>query len=111
MHLVLEGLASKVVDAALLQSVADAYRSKYDWNVTVADGAFDAPYGAPTAGPPPYQPYEIRPAAVFGFRQRQCARPEQYPLAFLSARHRHPARTRGLTPGSWDDTGPHGRGV
>jgi len=67
MHLVLEGLASKVVDAALLQTVADAYHSKYDWNVTVADGAFDAPYGAPTAGPPPYQPYEIRPAAVFGF--------------------------------------------
>ena len=67
MHLVLEGLASKVIDAALLQSVADAYRSKYDWNVTVADGVFGAPYGAPTAGPPPYQPYEIRPAAVFAF--------------------------------------------
>lgn len=34
---------------------------------SLADGAFDAPYGAPTAGPPPYQPYEIRPAAVFSF--------------------------------------------
>ena len=25
------------------------------------------PYGAPTAGLPPYQPYEIRPATVLGF--------------------------------------------
>jgi hypothetical protein len=40
---------------------------KYDWNVTVADGGFDAPYCAPTAGPPPYQPCEIRPTAAFGF--------------------------------------------
>jgi hypothetical protein len=67
MHIVLEGLASKIIDPGLLGSVADAYRSKYDWNVTVADGKFDAPYGAPTAGPPPYQPYAIRPTAAFGF--------------------------------------------
>jgi hypothetical protein len=67
MHIVLDGLASKVVDPELLGRVADAYRAKYDWNVTVAGGKFDAPYGAPTAGPPPYQPYEIRPTAVFGF--------------------------------------------
>jgi hypothetical protein len=33
----------------------------------VTEGGFDAPYGAPTAGPPPYQPFEITPAAVFGF--------------------------------------------
>jgi RNA polymerase sigma-70 factor, ECF subfamily len=59
--------ASRVTDPALLEGDAGAYRSKYDWNVTVADGAFDAPYGAPTAGPPPYQPYEIRPVAVFAF--------------------------------------------
>ena len=67
MHLVLEGLASKVTDRSLLEAVAAAYRSKYDWPVTVAGTAFDARYGAPTAGPPPYQPYEVRPATVFGF--------------------------------------------
>ena len=67
MHIVLEGLSSKVVDPGLLGSVAEAYRSKYDWNVTVTGGEFDAPYGAPTAGLPPYQPYEIRPTAVFAF--------------------------------------------
>lgn len=66
MHLVLEGCAAKVTDPAVLDSVAAAYRAKYDWPVTVIDGAFEAPYGAPTAGPPPYQPYEIRPDTVFG---------------------------------------------
>ena len=67
MHLVLEGSASKVADRAMLESVAAAYRAKYDWPVTVIDGAFDAPYGAPTAGPPPYQPYQISPVTVLGF--------------------------------------------
>ncbi len=52
---VLEGTAEKVVDSAHLQRVADAYVSKYGWPPTVKDGAFDAPYGAPTAGPPPYE--------------------------------------------------------
>jgi Pyridoxamine 5'-phosphate oxidase len=67
MHIVLDGLSSKVLDPGLLASIADAYRAKYDWNVTVADGKFDAPYGAPTAGPPPYQPYAIRLQSVFAF--------------------------------------------
>jgi nitroimidazol reductase NimA-like FMN-containing flavoprotein (pyridoxamine 5'-phosphate oxidase superfamily) len=64
---VLEGTASKVSDEARLQRVADAYASKYEWPATVADGAFDAPYGAPTAGPPPYQVYVITPTAAYGF--------------------------------------------
>ncbi len=52
---VLERAAEKVVNSARLQPVADAYASKYGWPPTVKDGAFDAPYGAPTAGPPPYE--------------------------------------------------------
>jgi hypothetical protein len=51
----------------VLQAVADAYRAKYGWPVTVQGPFFDAPYGAPTAGPPPYRPYEVRPATVFAF--------------------------------------------
>jgi hypothetical protein len=66
-HLVLDGFASKVTDPATLENVANGYRAKYDWPVTVINGAFDAPYGAPTAGPPPYQPYQIRPATGYGF--------------------------------------------
>jgi hypothetical protein len=67
MDVVLEGSATLVTDEATLQQIAEAYRSKYGWPVTVTGGAFDAPYGAPTAGPPPYRPYEITPATVFGF--------------------------------------------
>ena len=34
--------------------------------MTVRDGAFYAD-GAPTAGPPPYEVYEVTPATAFGF--------------------------------------------
>jgi hypothetical protein len=37
------------------------------WHVTVRDGAFHDAEGAPTAGPPPYDVYEVRPTSVFGF--------------------------------------------
>jgi nitroimidazol reductase NimA-like FMN-containing flavoprotein (pyridoxamine 5'-phosphate oxidase superfamily) len=40
LDLVVEGLAAKVSDEARLRRVADAYASKYDWQVTVRDGAF-----------------------------------------------------------------------
>jgi nitroimidazol reductase NimA-like FMN-containing flavoprotein (pyridoxamine 5'-phosphate oxidase superfamily) len=65
--LVMDGTAAKVDDDATLQRVAEAYHSKYGWPVTVSEGAFDAPYGAPSAGPPPYQPYAITPTVVYGF--------------------------------------------
>jgi hypothetical protein len=46
--------------------VAEAYAAKYGWRVAIRDGAFVAD-GAPTAGPPPYDVYELTPATVFGF--------------------------------------------
>ena len=67
LDLVVEGQAAQVVDPATLARVAEAYRSKYGWPVTVHGGAFDAPYGAPTAGPPPYAVYEVTPSVVYGF--------------------------------------------
>jgi hypothetical protein len=67
MDVVLEGNATQVTDEVTLQQVAEAYRTKYGWPVTVTGSAFDAPYGAPTAGPSPYFPYEIMPATVFAF--------------------------------------------
>src|SRR5437867_2390994 len=66
-HLVVEGEAAKVHDRIKLDHVAAAYASKYGWRVTVRGGTFDAEYGAPTAGPPPYDVYELTPATVFGF--------------------------------------------
>ena len=67
MHLVVEGVATPVSAAEELDAVATAYREKYDWPVVVERGLFDAPYGAPTAGPPPYQVFQVRPTAVFAF--------------------------------------------
>jgi hypothetical protein len=50
-----------------LERVAGAYMSKYGWNVTVRDGAFQDTEGAPTAGPPPYDVYVITPTTIFAF--------------------------------------------
>jgi Pyridoxamine 5'-phosphate oxidase len=63
---VLEGTAAPVIDEPMLERIAEAYRSKYGWPVTVRDGAFHAPFGAPTAGPPPYQPYALTPYVILG---------------------------------------------
>ena len=65
--LVVEGTTGKVRDADVLQSVADAYASIYGWRVTVRDGAFHDTEGAPTAGPPPYDVYEVSAVTAFGF--------------------------------------------
>jgi len=64
MHIVLEGTASLVTSRNMLERVAQAYRDKYSWPVAIVDGGFDAPYAAPAAGDPPYQPYEITPHMV-----------------------------------------------
>ncbi len=63
----IEGTAAPVRDDERLRRVAAEYLAKYEWPAEVKDGAFDAPYGAPTAGPPPYLVYEIVPQVVFGF--------------------------------------------
>ena len=66
MHIVIEGTASPVESTTALDPVAEAYRSKYNWPVTVVEGGFEAPYAAPAAGPPPYEPYQITPTVVYG---------------------------------------------
>lgn len=68
MDLVYAGIAVPVHEADLLERIAEAYHRKYGWPVTVTpDGAFDAPFGAPAAGGPPYQVYAFEPATVWGF--------------------------------------------
>jgi hypothetical protein len=58
--------ATVVRDEATLRRVAEVYDAKYGWPVTSRDGAYDAPCGAPTAGPPLYDLYRITPAVVLG---------------------------------------------
>ena len=68
MDLVYEGEAVPVHEPEHLARIAEAYRHKYGWPVVVTpDGAFDAPFGAPAAGPPPYQVYAFEPVTVWGF--------------------------------------------
>src|SRR5919199_1865148 len=77
-HLVVEGEAAKVRDEAKLNQVAAVYASKYGWHVTVRGGAFDADYGAPTAGPPPYEVYELTPTTAFGFGTEETFSPTRW---------------------------------
>lgn len=66
LDLVVEGEAVRVTDEGTLKHVAEVYESKYEWPVEIRDGAFSAE-GAPTAGPPPFHIFEVRPATVYGF--------------------------------------------
>lgn len=64
--LVVEGEAIRAKDDASLDAAAAAYASKYGWQVEERDGAFHAE-GAPTAGPQPYDIYEVTFAKAFAF--------------------------------------------
>jgi hypothetical protein len=77
-HLVVEGDAVKVDSQITLRRVAALYDSKYDWRVRIRNDAFDADYGAPTAGPPPYQLYEVSPTTVFGFGTDETFSPTRW---------------------------------
>ena len=81
MHIVLEGTAAPLESETALDRVAAAYRSKYNWPVTVVEGGFEAPYAAPAAGPPPYEPYQIIPDRCLRPRHRRSHRAPPYPLA------------------------------
>ena len=65
LDLVVEGAATKVTDDATLQRLAKLYDAQ-GWPATVENGAFTAPYSAPSAGPPPWHLYEFTPEAAFG---------------------------------------------
>jgi hypothetical protein len=65
LDLVVEGKVERVTDDAKLQRVAKGYSSELHWPLTVRDDGVFGP-NAPTAGPPPYAVFELRPAAVFG---------------------------------------------
>jgi hypothetical protein len=65
LDVILEGDAVRVTDEAKVRRVADAYSSMLRWPLDVRDGAVVGP-NAPTAGPPPYTVFEVRPATVVG---------------------------------------------
>jgi len=64
--LVVEGKAVKVTDPARAGRIAEAYRAQ-GWGASVLDGeaSLTADYSAPSAGPPPWDVYEVTPETVF----------------------------------------------
>ena len=62
---VIEGRAERVTDSADLERLAAIYRES-GWPAQVDDGAFTAPYSAPSAGRPPWHLHRVTIAAVFG---------------------------------------------
>ena len=77
LHLVVEGTASKVQDTRQLRAIADVYLDKYEWPVTIRDGAYYG-QGAPTAGPPPYEVYRLTPAVAFAFGSDESFTPTRW---------------------------------
>lgn len=63
--LVVEGNGQRVTEPDALERVAAVYRERYGWPVTVVGDAMDAPFGAPTAGPPPYAVFRIEPVRAY----------------------------------------------
>ena len=60
--IVAEGDASVIRDEGELQRIALLFGG---WGPQVRDGAFWHEYSAPSAGPPPWDVYEIRPTTVY----------------------------------------------
>ena len=63
--LVFEGRAERVTDQATLERIAKRYAGE-GWPATVEDGAFTHEYSAPSAGPPPWYLYAVKPVTVYG---------------------------------------------
>ncbi len=81
--LVVEGSVTSITEPDSLQSVADVFLDTYGWPTTVAGDALEAPYGAPSAGPPPYRVFAVAPRRVFAFGtdERWAARSTRFAFA------------------------------
>lgn len=66
LDIVWSGSPHAVTHLDQLRAVVEAYRSAYGWDVDTdaARATLTAPYGAPTAGPPPYHVFRIDPDTV-----------------------------------------------
>jgi len=62
---VVEGTASRVTDPATLEDLAARYVAQ-GWPAHVENGSFTAEFSAPSAGPPPWDLYELTPSTAYG---------------------------------------------
>ena len=65
LDLVLEGEATRVDDAAVLEALVGRFREG-GWPAEVKDGAIVAPFSAPSAGPPPWYLYRFTHRVILG---------------------------------------------
>jgi hypothetical protein len=65
LDLAIEGSAAITRDEPTLERLCALYNQQ-GWEPTVKDGAFTAPYSAPSAGPPPWDLYAMTPVTMFG---------------------------------------------
>ena len=63
--LVIEGRAVRITDRPTLLRLAKRYADQ-GWPASVSGGALTAEYSAPSAGPPPWNLYVVRPTTAFG---------------------------------------------
>jgi pyridoxamine 5'-phosphate oxidase-like protein len=65
MDLVVEGTAVRITDRPTLLRLAKRYADQ-GWPASVSGEALTAKYSAPSAGPPPWNLYVVRPTTAFG---------------------------------------------
>jgi hypothetical protein len=65
LDLIVDGAADMVTDEEALRRVTEAYRTRMEWPLEVRDSRVHGP-NAPTAGPPPYALWRVRPSTVIG---------------------------------------------
>lgn len=65
LDLVVEGRATKVTDQVTIERLAQRYAAQ-GWPAHAIEGALTAEYSAPSAGPPPWYLYALRPITAFG---------------------------------------------
>jgi pyridoxine/pyridoxamine 5'-phosphate oxidase len=65
LDLVVEGTARKVSDGETVRRLAERFAEE-GWPAEARDGRITAPYSAPSAGPPPWDLYEIVLDTTFG---------------------------------------------
>jgi hypothetical protein len=71
LDLVLEGEAHRIADKPTLERLAKLYREDGGWPVEVQGDAFNAPFTAPSAGPPPWYLYRFTFDTAFGVATKE----------------------------------------
>lgn len=91
LDIVWAGTSRRVTNPTELAAVTAAYQSTYGWPADIADDALTAPYGAPTAGAPPYGAFRIDPTTVHAIGTDTPFTGRSTKWTFTSARTSHGA--------------------